>query len=461
MPLPTRRRSRKPARDPVVEQLLQAKDTWKDEVSHLIWDLIAFKRGLNGKGDTEHELPPTKITQPFGGSYTKLLAEMASEYQTLAQQALEIIQRQNEISQEHTGRREQKNKQRLMPRPGPGSEPKTEPTKIENPLAPKFQGQEAELGKAAGPLSRTMYRLKTPFSNEVGRKTRVDMLLKLVAIKHELEEMQDASVSLGNEDAERLTQAFTLYGTKLFELHRLYQQYASELGKQDFVRNRNIMFDQTSRYVSDYQRYFNEFRSADAIGYSNYKKQFHALVEMFKRSTNDIERKDIIQKMERLYRQLITALGREYRTIGNVPWRTVSELANQPYEKIKYVKDDEGNLVPTQESTPISPLDEPESTLEPDTGNSLVTEAHNVLTRMLKRKRMNLPFGDWSASTRSKLFDELAATRQSVKKFMKAIEDGHSFEDLYQYLDGMKTGFDQIQRDVLFLTGGKKPKEKL
>jgi hypothetical protein len=499
MPPPTRKKTRKPARDPVVEQLLQMKDSWKDQVSTLIWDLIAFKRGLNGHGDSEHSLMPTKVTQPFDGSYTELLTEMATEYQSVAQQALEIIQRQNEISREHHDRRENKQRQRMnrpvSNRPAPQPEKKPEP-KQENPLAPKFPeampkaaefiraAREAgtdmfgiandfestialsklarqELAeKKAGPLSRTMYRLKSPFSNETGRKTRVDMLLRLVDLKHDIEEMQDASVSLSGSDTERLSQAFQAYSSKVFSLHKLFQQYAKELGKGDFVLNRNVLFNEQSKYTSDFQWYQREFSVASAlreVNLKHYKQEFHSLATIFKASKDDIERRDIISKMKMKYDELVRLLRKIYRTTQ--PWSTITELYDMPRE---LAKDDVPNPppAPLSDSEPEDPGPEPDPEFLTDRNNAeLVTEAHNVLTRMLKRKRMNLPFGDWSASTRSKLFDRLAQTRQTVKAFMKAIEQGNTFEDLYQFLSSLKTDFDEVQRDTAFLLSDRQPEK--
>lgn len=506
MPPPSRPKARKPANDPVVEQLLQMKDNWKYDVSTLVYDLIAFKRGLTGRGDAEHNLPPTKVTEPFDGSVSELLSEMAGEYQNVAQEALEIIQKQDEVSKTHQDRRQRKEKQHKERAQMPTKPKTTEPPKEEkNPLAPKFQAA-ASIETNAGVLSRTWYRATTPFSNETGRKTRVAILLRLVDLKHEIEEMQDAAVSMGNEDKERLNTAFAEYETKLRDIQNLlFGQYATEIGKTVDELDPSLLSGDQSKIQSKLKFFINEFSFAESVGIKQFKSAFGALHRVFNHATNDKERIALLHKMSLLYEDLKNYLHTNFTT--SAPWQTVSQFSElspvfiesdkkkvpvpkpvgQPVSPVSPVSPaSPASPSPTSPETYTDPLtgrvptkwkpnlgdrarkilqdvpDDDEEDENPASDSELISEAHNLFSRVLKRKKMNLPFGDWTVSSRIKLFDQLIQTRNKTKTFMRAIESGEGFDSLKSNFDLLKEDFDIIRNYVYLLSSqrGKTPKKK-
>lgn len=91
--------ARKPSSDPAQEKLRQDKDSWNEAVKSLISRLIAFKRGLNGRGDAKASLPPTNIKDPFPSEIGSYLNEVANEYIAVVNGAHSIIQEQAQYSQ--------------------------------------------------------------------------------------------------------------------------------------------------------------------------------------------------------------------------------------------------------------------------------------------------------------------------------------------------------------------------
>jgi len=91
--------ARKRSEDPLQEKLRERKAQWNKEVKTLIAQLIAFKRGLNGKGDPRAGLPASNIKHPFPDEIGRYLDEMATRYQKVVDEAGQIIDAQKDYSQ--------------------------------------------------------------------------------------------------------------------------------------------------------------------------------------------------------------------------------------------------------------------------------------------------------------------------------------------------------------------------
>lgn len=91
--------ARKRSADPAQEHLRQQKDIWNQAAKSLITKMIAFKRGINGRGDPREGLPPSKIENPLPSEISQYLDHMANEYTSLLDGAYSIIEEQNNYSQ--------------------------------------------------------------------------------------------------------------------------------------------------------------------------------------------------------------------------------------------------------------------------------------------------------------------------------------------------------------------------
>ncbi len=91
--------ARKRSTDPAQEHLREQKALWNKSTTDLIAKLIAFKRGLNGRGDPRVGLPPSNIKDPLPAQVGQYLNDIASHYASLIDGAEKIIQEQEHYSQ--------------------------------------------------------------------------------------------------------------------------------------------------------------------------------------------------------------------------------------------------------------------------------------------------------------------------------------------------------------------------
>lgn len=91
--------ARKRSADPAQEHLREQKDLWNKSTKDLIAKIIAFKRGLNGRGDPHAGLPPSNIKEPLPAQIGQYLNNIAGDYVALIDGAEKIISEQDHYSQ--------------------------------------------------------------------------------------------------------------------------------------------------------------------------------------------------------------------------------------------------------------------------------------------------------------------------------------------------------------------------
>lgn len=91
--------ARKKSEDPEQERLRLAKDEWNKTMKSLISHLIAFKRGINGRGDPSLGIPPSNIKDPLPNEVASVLERISAEYENITNNALNIIREQESYSQ--------------------------------------------------------------------------------------------------------------------------------------------------------------------------------------------------------------------------------------------------------------------------------------------------------------------------------------------------------------------------
>ncbi len=83
-----------PSKDPLQQRLREHKKRWNTAAKEYIARVIAFKKGLNGRGDARRGLPISNIKDPFPPEIASFLSQLTSDFQQLAQEASDIIQEQ-------------------------------------------------------------------------------------------------------------------------------------------------------------------------------------------------------------------------------------------------------------------------------------------------------------------------------------------------------------------------------
>lgn len=89
---------RKASSDPLQEALRQHKDKWNHDASELIGGIISLKKGINGRGDKEHNLPVSSIKEPLPNEIVSYISEIASSASKLIEEAKSIVNHQENYS---------------------------------------------------------------------------------------------------------------------------------------------------------------------------------------------------------------------------------------------------------------------------------------------------------------------------------------------------------------------------
>lgn len=91
------RLARKQSADPIQEKLRANKSDWNDEVSSLIDDMIQFKKLMNGKPNKFYN-EKSKIIDPIPANPNKIIDNLLSRYNSIAQKSTAITKQQIEYS---------------------------------------------------------------------------------------------------------------------------------------------------------------------------------------------------------------------------------------------------------------------------------------------------------------------------------------------------------------------------
>lgn len=91
--------ARKKSNDPLQENLREHKDLWNASTKNLISKLIAFKRGINGRGDLRAGLPPSDIKNPIPNEIVSYLSHLSDDYVSVIKGAEQIIYEQAQYSE--------------------------------------------------------------------------------------------------------------------------------------------------------------------------------------------------------------------------------------------------------------------------------------------------------------------------------------------------------------------------
>ena len=172
------------SKDPVQQKLRDHKSKWNSDVSSFITKLIAFKRGINGRGDTKFDLPVSKIQDPFPQSVPQILSTLTSEYEKLAKEAVSIIK-----EQENYSKTRRKKKQ----------------ASYEN----------YQLEANAGKISRFWSYVKAPFLDEEHKKHRITLLRTLAEIDDDLISLQETLVSKNFRSLQKISDIFSKLENKI------------------------------------------------------------------------------------------------------------------------------------------------------------------------------------------------------------------------------------------------------
>lgn len=97
----------KSSQDPKQQELRDHKKDFNKEVSLLIAQIIAFKKGINGRGEPRVGLPPSNIKDPLPIEINQYLSQLSNRFVKIVDESKDIINEQKEYSKtRRKGRKE-------------------------------------------------------------------------------------------------------------------------------------------------------------------------------------------------------------------------------------------------------------------------------------------------------------------------------------------------------------------
>lgn len=195
--------ARKTSQDPRQEELRNHKQEWNSKCSEFIASinafkprLIAFKRGLNGRGDAKAGLPPSNIKEPLPGEINNYLSIINTEFSdlvqtfaTLASEANGIIQEQAQYSQV---------RRQPQPRKAPGT------------TANVYNSADDLIVEGSNPLSRFWAHLSSIFSSDKNKHLRLSMLSTCKELFDTLLEFEDDVLEKGTSNIRKVINDYFL-----------------------------------------------------------------------------------------------------------------------------------------------------------------------------------------------------------------------------------------------------------
>lgn len=214
----TAQRPRGHSSDPVQEKLREDKASWNEEASAFIArlnsfkpKLIAFKRGLNGRGDQKAGLPASNIKEPLPSQVPSYLGLISNEFQALTSSFDALISGAGGIVNEQA----QYSRTRKKPQQKKSNLNFTEDELVAIASNPFSRWWARTTGRFSAPSSLNEYRLS--------------MLRSATDFYHLIKDFEDILLLRGTKNLEDIDEAWITLTRSLEDLNRLGAEILSML----------------------------------------------------------------------------------------------------------------------------------------------------------------------------------------------------------------------------------------
>ena len=408
------------SKDPVQQKLRDHKSKWNSDVSSFISKLIAFKRGVNGRGDAKFGLPVSKIQDPFPQSIPQTLSLLTSEYEKLAKEAVSIISEQENYS-------------------------KTRRKK-------KQASSNYQLETNAGKISRFWAYLKAPFLDEDNKKHRIALLRTLAEIDDDLVSFQETLVSKSFTSLQKVSNIYSKLENKI-KFVRVTVDYLKIKTGPDVSgyidKFNNIKYEELPymEAICEYDSDIVSRWSADKIR-KNIGEFFYYLRENPKATVEELA--EYIQKVDEEYKSELkeanikadlteSSFKDMARRLGVSPKSPQSGKKNKPSVE-REITEDDGELSGSNIDVTFSKAEEEFNTIEllnhdfPSLLNEKDVENISNIFKVLKNIYTNDSNNTSSFNKQIQKFNNQSKLLlDSICKKYK-LSKINSFEDLYAYI---------------------------
>lgn len=217
--MPGKLAQRSRSEDPLQEHLRQRKSEWNAECSAFIARinkfkpyLIAFKRGLNGRGDAKAGLPVSNIKDPLPSEVVSFLGGLGSEFNDLASTFADLTAEAGGIAQEQA---------QYSAKRRHGGNPQQRRANEE------FQGLIAE---GSNPITRFWAHLSSIFSSKENKNLRLTMLSMTHKLFRNLIDLEDIVLERGTQNIPKVLNAYFLVSNNVNALFMSLESFKKASG---------------------------------------------------------------------------------------------------------------------------------------------------------------------------------------------------------------------------------------
>jgi len=421
--------ARKKSPDPLQERLRANKEAWNKACSVFIAELIAFKKGLNGRGDPKYSLPPSNIKDPLPSQVLSLLNRISGDYEHIISGANSIIKEQENYS-------------------------KTRRKKVE---------KKAELEvEASNPLTRLVSRIKSIVSSDKYKGYRMAMLNTSINLYKNLRIFQDEVLDRKIEDLPVIMDAFlkNLYTFSLIEdyLNRLKEVMQKEEHGDDvpIVDNTGNISKELHRPMlredietpkkekeSPHEKEKKEFVHWDVLNLRELKKDLQEIIDV------GLPISMILP---------VTSKLMEYeRTSDEDKKELLKDLIYDEYDKViiearKIIKEKTG-LDLSEDATLAEIADRYEQfMLKQKEKKAFVINAGNPLSRWMKKKLYRMAPFDNTAAARLEIIELTEQIMKELDKLMNILEERVDVDELAPVVAEIDGLFNEMKKSIQILS---------
>lgn len=436
-------KGRKRSADPKQEALRNAKDQWNDAASKFISTLIHLKRGINGRGSAELNIPPSKITEPLPSEIGSVLSTLSSDFQALVSSAGQIVSEQAGYSQNRRKPQDKKPKApiQLAPRPTPTTEPAVNP--IEQALNPLASIKQHLMEKyASSRSSRGWEYLKSIFDWREPTRDRINLLKATADLYYNFLDFENDVLTIGVESIEHALHSFEVINNNFRALIRAVKLLEQAAPTKEVSREEQSEIsppamappnEEEQKLISDIERDRTQIvqtlitldRLSKQLNKSeilppDIAAQFKEDIIYLDKEVDLDHKKQLLQGMRKSLQNFIRQLE---ETLPAENWLKVYQ-STQPFMR----------------------------TAETGTELQLVKLAHNLVSRFLRRQLLKSLKFDKTAKHRLKIVEYINRCKEDLQKMMSLLEDRIDLSTLAEKMQSISKSLDEIKSNLQILS---------
>lgn len=430
--------ARKRSSDPQQEKLRENKALWNRSATNLIAKLIAFKRGLNGRGDPRVGLPPSTIKEPLPPAIGQYLGGLADEYLSVIKGAEQIISEQAQYSES-----------RRQPQTAPGAAPMLADDGLTTEASWWGSRYWAKSFGLTGESKKEMSRILDATSDL--RKFLLD--LENTVSSSDPNAIPDAfhtAVTLGLSSYNAIVKNLDIITQK--SNLKISDTPAPEIKDTPSKQNESEVVSMEPAVVPTMTA--EELASIqidwDLVNAIN--KDFAALTFVLNvlRQTKTLNESQIKPLMDNLFIHKVWENERKWNKLPPSRKQEVVFLYKQTVDNYELLR----GMAQSALQTPVTSFREMQLLAKELLDQTKATKnAHNSLTRFLKRKWLERPiFRDVVYGNNKVLFvQEIEDLVKFLDIKLDKIESGMSVDDLFSFIQVLSTKLSHIYESILIL----------